>query len=55
VAEAAPEKDLGEEGLVPELPLLPDGEAYSVQSEASEPLLMVMVSEELPAIAPLAS
>jgi len=52
VAEAAPEKDLGEEGLVPELPLLPDGEAYSVQSDAKLPLLTFRSSKELVADLP---
>ena len=52
MAEAALEKDLGEEGLVPELPLLPDGEAYSVQSEAKLPLLTFRSSKELVAVLP---
>jgi hypothetical protein len=29
---AAPKKDLGEEGLIPELPSFPEGEANKVQS-----------------------
>jgi hypothetical protein len=55
VALAAPWKDLGEEALEPELESLPEGEAKSVQSEASDPLATVNEIGELVAETPSTS
>ena len=52
---AAPKKDLGAEGLVPELESFPEGDAKRVQSAAVEELLTVKSTRELVADLPAAS
>ena len=47
MAAAAPEKVLGAEGLVPELELLPDGEAKRAQLVDVEALFTAMSTREL--------
>jgi hypothetical protein len=54
-AAAALEKDLGEEGEVPELELEPEGEAKRVQSEAVEELLTEKLTRGLVAELPAES